>query len=653
MSAAASVIDAAQIDAALSALKSAQVAGQLSASAVENIRTWLTKPHYADYAPRVLEHIQAQQWRELDDAFWTVIPFGTAGRRGRMYPIGTNAINDRTMGESVQGLADYVLSVVRGPSSVATTNIHSTDHGQRTTDISCAIAYDTRHRSRQFAELSAEIMVANGFQVLFLDGFRPTPELSFTVRNRHCACGIMISASHNPPSDNAIKAFWSTGGQLRAPHDEGIIQCVGRVTTIKRTSFAEAVSAGRIQFCQAESDAGYRAAVLAQSKRGSRDLKILYSPLHGVGLTSVLPILQADGFQNVEVYQPHAAPDGDFPHVPNHVANPENTAVFDTLIEHAKTSNADIVLASDPDADRIGCAAPLTITPHSSPLVPSSWSTLSGNQIGALLGEFLLRRLEQSGQLTSQHYVIKTLVTSDMICRVAEGFGVRAYGDVLTGFKWIGSKIDELGPDKFVFGFEEAHGYLAGTYVRDKDGAIAAMLLAELAAECKTHGRTLHQQLDMLFLQYGCHQEKSINHTLPGADGLAKMQAVMQRLRTNPPRQLGGMSVRQARDYLRQQVLTKAEGRKQKAEYGGQWSVISGQETLGDVPPSDLLIFDLDPPGNRAAVRPSGTEPKLKFYLFAYEPPEKSADLVATKERLSVRLTSIEKNLLAASESDK
>jgi phosphoglucomutase/phosphomannomutase len=453
----------------------------------------------------------------------------------------------------------------------------------------------------------------------------------------------MVSASHNPPSDNAIKAFWSTGGQLRSPHDEGVIQCVQKVTTIKRIPFADAVAAGHVKFLQDEMDRRYRAAVLAvgSQQQKANGLRILYSPLHGVGLTSVLPILQADGFNSVEVFQPHATPDGDFPNVPAHVANPENPVVFDALIEQAKTSGAELILASDPDADRIGCAAPLRIKmgngvwgmgnedssapkrtfpiPHST--FPTSWATLTGNQIGALLGDLLLRRLQASGRLTPEHYIIKTLVTSDMICRIAEQFGVRAYGDVLTGFKWIGSKIDEIGPEKFVFGFEEAHGYLAGTYARDKDGAVAAMLLAELAAECKAKGLTLHEHLDGLFLKYGCHLERTVSHTMPGADGLAKMKAVMDRLRTIPSHELGGLPVRECRDYLRRQI--------------------------GAVPKSDLLIFDLDPVGNRAAVRPSGTEPKLKFYLFTYEPPV-SSDLQDVKLRLSKRLSALEADLLEA-----
>ncbi len=377
------------LDKTLAALESAEAGNKISASAAANIRIWLSEPHYADYAGQVADHIAAGRWKELDDAFWTIIPFGTAGRRGKMYPIGCNAINDRTMAESVQGLADYVLqynsSLASRPSSPLRT----------------VVAYDTRHRSREFAELAASIMVGNGFEVFFFDQIRPTPELSFAVRDLGCAGGMMISASHNPPSDNAIKPFWSTGGQLKMPHDEATIRCVEKVTAIKRVPFAEAVTSGRVKFCQEQIDPRYRAAVLAQGQKGPRDLKILYSPLHGVGLTSVLPILQTDGFKNVEVYEPHSKPDGDFPNVPNNIANPENPAVFDKLIEHAGTSGAEIILASDPDADRIGCAAPLTVG-------GKEWRTLSGNQIGVLIGELLLRRRQAAGTLTPDHYVIKT-----------------------------------------------------------------------------------------------------------------------------------------------------------------------------------------------------------------------------------------------------
>ncbi len=235
------------LDDTLAQLMAAEAAGKVSPAAAANVKIWLTQPQYADYAPLVAQHIAKGQWRELEDAFWTTIPFGTAGRRGRMYPIGTNAINDRTMAESVQGLAVYVRKYHES-------NTNSSPFAPRPLPLACAIAYDTRHRSREFAELAAEIMVANGFESQFFDGYRPTPELSFAVRDLNCACGVMISASHNPPSDNAIKAFWSTGGQLRAPHDEGVIKCVEQVTAIGRVPFAQAVRDGRIQFCQVKMD---------------------------------------------------------------------------------------------------------------------------------------------------------------------------------------------------------------------------------------------------------------------------------------------------------------------------------------------------------------------------------------------------------------
>ena len=321
----------------LSLLAEADRAGVLSPGAVQNIRTWLSEPHYAMYARQLQEHLSNGQWRELDDAFWTVIPFGTGGRRGRMYPIGSNAINDRTIGESAQGLADYITSL------------------EQTDPLSCAIAYDTRHRSRHFAELCCGVMVAAGFQVYFLDDFRATPELSYLVRARGCHCGIMVTASHNPPSDNAVKVYWSTGGQILPPHDREIIDRVMQVQQIRRTPFQDALAQGKITICTAETDDAYTPRVVRESFPGPRDLCILYSPLHGVGASAVVPVLTQDGFNEVEVYAPHAEPNGDFPNVPDQVANPENPAVFDAMIQRAKETHASLVLATDPDCDRSEC----------------------------------------------------------------------------------------------------------------------------------------------------------------------------------------------------------------------------------------------------------------------------------------------------------
>jgi phosphoglucomutase/phosphomannomutase len=590
--------------AALEQLTKAERERLLTPGAVANIRVWLKEPHYAEYAPEVARHIAEGRWKQLDDVFWTVIPFGTGGRRGTMYPIGSNAINDRTIGESAQGLADYVKRVADGA------------------PLACAIAYDTRHRSRHFAELCAEVMVAAGFRVFFLDGYRSTPELSFAVRFKHCSCGIMVTASHNPPSDNAVKAYWSTGGQLLPPHDQGVIDCVMSTTTIRRSPFVEAVAAGQIVFCQEEVDTAYIAAVKGQSFAGPRELKVIYSPLHGVGASAVLPALAAAGFTDVELFGPHAKADGDFPNVPGHVSNPENKAVFDSIIERGKQVGADLILASDPDCDRIGLAAPRTVKPG------SPWGTMTGNQIGGLLTEYLLDRWKKSGRLTRDHYVVKTLVTTELVRRIADAYGVRTLGNLQVGFKYIGGTIDEAGPAGFVFGAEESHGYLAGTYARDKDAAVAAMLLAELAAQVKVEGQSLHDKLDALYWQYGYHAESQISVVMPGSDGMRQMAALMARFRGDPPRQLAGFDVKRVRDY--QNLVELSPG---------------GQPKTFDGPRGDMVMIDLAAEGTYVAVRPSGTEPKVKFYMFSYEPAEQLADLEDTKAQHAARLEALGRDL--------
>lgn len=587
---------------ALARLQAAAAEKKITPGALLNIQAWLTEPRYAQYAQQVIEHIAASKWQELDDAFWTIIPFGTGGRRGKMYPIGSNMINDRTIGESAQGLAEYVSQV--RPEGRA---------------LACAIGYDTRHRSRHFAELCAEIMVANGFTVYFLDGVRSTPELSFAVRLKQCSCGIMVTASHNPPSDNAVKCYWSSGAQILPPHDKNVIDRVMNVGEIRRVPFAEALANGQVVYCQQEVDAAYLANVSAQGFGGPRDIKIIYSPLHGVGAVSVCPVLQRAGFKDVEVFAPHAEPNGDFPNVPGHVSNPENPPVFDSIIERAKAVNADVILATDPDADRLGAAAPL--------VRGGEWKTFTGNQLGALMTEYVLERRKAARTLSPEHYVVKTLVTTEMIRRIADAYGVKTYGNLLVGFKWINQVMDQVGPEKFVLGTEESHGYQVGTYARDKDGPVAALLMSELAAEVKAAGQTLHQKLDALYWQYGYHAEKTVSKTMPGSQGMQRMQALMAAIRRDPPRSLAGMKVRQVRDYENLATITA-----------------SGSKPL-DGPQGDLVILDLEAEGNYVAVRPSGTEPKVKFYMFAYEPPEMLANLDDTRQELETRLGQFERDL--------
>ncbi|MDA7951085.1 MAG: phospho-sugar mutase [Pirellulaceae bacterium] len=584
---------------------------KISLSAANHIVAWLDSPVYAEYHPAILEHIDDGKWETLDNVFWTVIPFGTGGRRGKMYPIGCNAINDRTIGESAQGLANYILQQ-REKGLIEVTK------GQ---PLSCAIAYDTRHRSLHFAQLCASIMVAAGFHVYFLEDYRSTPELSFLVREKNCSCGIMVTASHNPPSDNAVKVYWNHGGQVLPPHDRGIIDCVNQVGEIEKVPFETAFADGKIDYCQKEIDARYLDELARLSFQGRRNLKILYSPLHGVGNFSVPPLLKKVGFNEVESFADQSTPDGDFPNVPNHVSNPENEEIFYCLVEHARSQGAELILVTDPDCDRLGVAAPLTSD------ISGRWENLTGNQISALLTDYVLEKMQGGGKLAPESYVVKTLVTTELVRRIAESYNVRVEGNLLVGFKWIGQMIDKAGPENFVFGSEESHGYLAGTYARDKDGAIAAMLMAELVADLKAKGQTVHEKLEALFWQHGYHAEKLINIQMEGAQGMANMEKLMATFRECPPKRLAGLLVTSIYDY-QNQVIKTAEG----------------TEPL-DGPQGNMMILYLQEEGNYLALRPSGTEPKIKFYLFAYTPPEELHLFEPVAEEMNNRLCEMENDL--------
>lgn len=580
--------------------------GKLSGGAAVNLKAWLDEDRYAMYRDEVVQHINDGRWQKLDDVYWTIIPFGTGGRRGRMYPIGSNAINDRTIGESAQGLADYVNEF----------------HGGKT-GLSCAIAYDTRHKSRHFTELCAGIMVAAGIKVYLLDDYRATPQLSFAVRHLGCDCGIMVTASHNPPSDNAVKVYWSSGGQVLPPHDKAIIDRVMNCQEIKVANFDQALADGNVEIVTDKIDKAYFDVASACALPGPRDAKILYTPLHGVGAACVLPLLDRDGFTDVELYGPNAEPSGDFPNVPGHVSNPENTAVFDKPIEHAKTTGADLVLATDPDCDRIGCAGPITLDKS------GAWQTFTGNQIGAMLAEHVLAKRKQAGSLSPEHFVIKTLVTTELIRSIAKNYGVRCVGDLLVGFKYIAEVVDREGPEHFVYGTEESHGYLVGTYARDKDGGVASMLMAELVAELKSQGKTLADFLNGLQQKHGLHCETLINLIMEGSEGMAMMTKLMAAFRQNPPQSLAGMKVTKVHDYLVNETTDVASG---------------GKESLAG-PTGNLIILQLENDGNYFAVRPSGTEPKIKLYVFAKLPAEESSDLDAAQAVLDQRIENLESDV--------
>ncbi|TWU47790.1 phospho-sugar mutase [Rubripirellula reticaptiva] len=598
----------ATVPSSLSAVQQAVTDGKLTAAAAKNIEAWLTEDRYAEYRDEVIEHIVAGKWQKLDDVFWTIIPFGTGGRRGRMYSIGSNAINDRTIGESAQGLADYVVEFHKGKK-----------------DLSCAIAYDTRHKSRHFTELCAGIMAAAGIKVYLLDDYRATPQLSFAVRYKKCDCGIMVTASHNPPSDNAVKVYWSSGAQVLPPHDKAIIGKVMNCQQIRSMPFDEAVAKGMVEVVTEEVDKAYFDAASKCAFEGPRDVKLLYTPLHGVGAAAVVPLAKRDGFTDIEIYGPHAEKSGDFPNVPGHVSNPENAAIFDEPIKHAQAHGQNLILATDPDCDRIGVAAPKTMD------TAGPWRTFNGNEIGAILAEYVLSKRKAAGTLSPQHYIVKTLVTTELTRRIAEEYGVRCVGDLLVGFKYIAEVIDREGPDQFVYGTEESHGYLVGQYCRDKDGAVAAMLMFELAAELKAQNISMHDYLCDLFRKHGYHRETLINLVMEGSEGMAAMQRLMKSFRTSPPESVAGIKIAKVRDYAAGTITDTATGKSEKL----------------DGPTGDLIILDLAEEGNYVAVRPSGTEPKIKLYVFTRLEPAKSQDLDAADSVLGSRIQTLEKDVRA------
>jgi phosphoglucomutase/phosphomannomutase len=589
-------------DASLAALDGAEASGRISSSAAKNIRRWLTEGPFARYRTRLVQDINAGNWQVLDDAFYAILEFGTGGRRGKMYPVGTNVLNERTMAESARGLADYVTSW-KGANAPR----------------SCAIARDTRHNSPEFAQLCARVLAAAGFKVYLFPEPRSTPLLSFAVRSLGCDAGIMITASHNPPSDNGFKCYSPTGGQVIPPDDSGIIKCVEIASDrdIPETPYEEAIASGSIVLVGSEVDDGYLKAVVSQAVGRDRDLSIVYTPMHGVGESSVAAALRLGGFERVNVLASQRTPDGDFPNVPGHVSNPEIPKTLDLAIAEAKATNADLVIASDPDADRIGIGIPLTGDPR------GEWTTLDGNQIGVAMAAFVMEETRANGKLRPDHYLVTTLVSSLMARALAQQEGVRIEDDLLVGFKWIAERIDRVGPEGFLYGFEESHGYLKGAHVRDKDAAAGGFLFAELAATLKARKQTVLEYLDSLYLRVGHHGERLVNRVIEGRRGVEQIKELMAAFRAKPPHTIGGIKTTDVYDYKTHEIRSLNGSARPRP--------------LPD-PSGDLLIFHTEAKGTRFAARPSGTEPKIKFYLFARTDVPDAASLPAAKASTSRRL---------------
>lgn len=558
-------------------IEEATAHGLLSAASQLNIRRWLTEPAYANYVSTLCGMIGKKQFEQLEASFWRTIPFGTGGRRGPMGELGTATVNPRTMAESAAGLAAYVKKQIPNR------------------PLSVVVACDTRNRSKEFSKLTACVMAAAGFHVFLFDSFRSTPALSFAVRYLHCDAGVMISASHNPPSDNGFKAYWSGGAQLLSPHDQGVVECVSHVEHIPVVEFDDAREEGLIENVGSEIDTAYIDAVCSLSLSLQREVAVIFSPLHGVGETSIFRVLKQAGFENVEIFEPHRKPDGNFPNVPDQLPNPERPDVFLPIYETAQNRKADIILASDPDADRLAISvADATGEFHHQ----------TGNQVGVILCDYILRKRKAAGTLSENDYVVETLVTTPLISKIAKSFGIRAIDNLLVGFKYIARTIDDEEPEHFLFGAEESLGYLAGDYCRDKDAAIAALYIAEAAAEMKAQGKTLLDRLDEIYSEHGYHWETQFSQVCRGADGQKKIEKILQTLRSDPPTNLAGFPVETIRDFESHEIRSMPENR--------------FLEKLPE-PHGKLIFLDSKDADFRfsLAVRPSGTEPKIKFYSFA------------------------------------
>lgn len=587
------------------------IKGNVSAQAEANIVKWLTQPKYADYVDELSQMIQEGRWQELEDAFFKEIEFGTGGRRGTT-GVGSNRINRITIGESAQALCQYAASF-----------------DNEAPKKGVVIACDTRLSSHELSTFTAQVCVANGFKVFLFDRFRATPELSFAVRHLGAAIGIVISASHNPPADNGFKAYWSDGAQIVAPHDRGIIEEAAQGGEIQVIDFNTALDEGKITMVGSEVDQAYVEAVTGEAMSKYRDVSIVYSPLHGAGQTSVIPVLQKAGFEQVATVSPQMVPDGSFPTIPSGKPNPEEKTANDMAVQKMMDERADIAITTDPDADRIG----VVVRQADKPIY------LNGNQSAALAADFVLHHMQDKG-LSSYHYVAKTIVTTDILNAIAESFGVKMYDNMLIGFKYIGELIrnKEGSQEKFVIGGEESYGLLKGTYARDKDGAVGALLLAEYAAELKTRHMTLFDRLMNLFCEHGVFAEELVNVQLPGADGFNKMQAIMQRLRQDPPAVLAGYEVTAIQDY---QSLQRKE-------------VHTGTVEAIQCIRGDVLVFELGEKRRRVTIRPSGTEPKLKLYMQWHEEVQErnrdaiEAQYTALRESLQQLGRSLEEQITAA-----
>lgn len=538
---------------------------------------WLANPYFDEDTKKELRAIQGDE-NEIKERFYMDLEFGTAGLRG-VIGAGINRMNIYTVRRATQGLADYILE-------------------QGGADRGVAIAYDSRRMSPEFADEAARCLAANGIKAYIFESLRPTPELSYAVRRLGCIAGINITASHNPPEYNGYKVYWEDGAQITPPHDKGIMDEVKAVTdynTVKTMDREEAKTAGLYEVIGEEVDDGYIAELKKQVihqdsiNAVGRDLKIVYSPLHGTGNIPARRILKELGFTNVYVVKEQELPDGEFPTVS--YPNPEAKEAFELGLKLAKEVDADLILATDPDADRLGVYVKDTAS--------GEYKVLTGNMSGCLLADYEIGQRKALYGLPDDGFLIKTIVTSNLADAIAKGYDIGLI-EVLTGFKYIGQQIlkfETTGKGTYLFGFEESYGCLIGTHARDKDAIVATMALCEAAAYYRTQGKTLWDAMLDMYERYGYYKDDIQSITLKGIEGLQKIQQIMDTLRKNPPAEIGGYTVLKARDYQADTIK----------------DTVTGEVTKTGLPSSNVLYYDLSDDA-WVCVRPSGTEPKVKFY---------------------------------------
>jgi phosphoglucomutase len=561
----------------------------ISPEVQQRINTWLTPAYDADTQAEIKQLVDTQQDDTLTDAFYRTLEFGTGGLRGVM-GAGSNRMNRYTLGMATQGLCNYLKQSFPNQ------------------EIKVAIAHDSRNNSRKFAEIVAGIFSGNGITAYLFDDLRPTPVLSFAIRHLGCQSGCVITASHNPQEYNGYNVYWNDGSQVVAPHDKNIITEVNKITDVNEVKFAADPS--RIHIIGKEVDDAY----LAELKKLSinpaaiqqqHDLGIVYTPIHGSGIKMVPPALAAFGFTNVSVVQAQATPDGNFPTVQS--PNPEEKSAMQLALDQAKAQNADIVLATDPDADRVGVGVKNS---------EGEWVLLNGNQTAALLTHYILSARQKAGKTLPNDFIVYTIVTSEILGDVAKHYGVKSYR-TLTGFKYIAGLIrDQEGQANYICGGEESYGFLIGDFVRDKDAVSACALVAEMAAVAKSQGYTLYQEMQRMYAEYGLYVEDLISLTKKGQRGAEEIQEMMVELRKNPPTTLAGSPVVEIRDY----------------QTGKIHNLRTGLEESTGVESSNVLQF-LTEAGDKISARPSGTEPKIKFYFSVKEPLGSIADYEVTQQR--------------------